>query len=209
MWRKIALAAVLLSMVAAGCAASPSDIAAVGTSSTSVPVPDDCSPAPVTQPVMPESIPGYTQVDPATGLHMTGTPTLIDIAGWRLDVTGKVDRPLGLTYDELRCLPRVEAAPELVCPGFFVDQATWAGAPLSEILALAGVQEGASEIRLVSVDGYWTRMELSEEVLANGFLAYELQGEVLPVLHGFPLRAVFPGEQGNTWVKWLVRIEVG
>ncbi len=209
MWRKIALAAVLLSMVAAGCAASPSNTAAGGTSSTSVPVPDDCSPAPVTQPVMPESIPGYTQVDPLTGLHMTGTPTLIDLASWRLDVTGKVDRPLSLTYDELRCLPRVEAAPELVCPGFFVDRATWAGAPLSEILALAGVQQGASVIRLVSVDGYSTRIQLNDEVLANGFLAYELQGGVLPVLHGFPVRVVFPGEQGNTWVKWLVGIEVG
>jgi DMSO/TMAO reductase YedYZ molybdopterin-dependent catalytic subunit len=158
---------------------------------------------------MPESIPGYTQVDPATGLHMTGTPTLIDIAGWRLDVTGKVDRPLSLTFDELRCLPRVEAAPELVCPGYFVDRAMWAGAPLSEILALAGVQQGASVIRLVSVDGYSTRIQLNDEVLANGFLAYELQGGVLPVLHGFPVRVVFPGEQGNTWVKWLVGIEVG
>jgi len=207
MWRKIALAAVLLPLAAAGCAAPPSTATRV-TSSTSVPVLDDCSPALVTQPVMPESIPGYTQVDPLTGLHMTGTPTLIDVAGWRLTVTGKVDRPLSLTYDELRCLPRVEAAPELVCPGFFVDHATWAGAPLSEILALAGVQEGASVIRLISVDGYSTRIELSR-TLANGFLAYELQGEVLPVLHGFPVRAVFPGEEGNTWVKWLVGVEVG
>jgi DMSO/TMAO reductase YedYZ molybdopterin-dependent catalytic subunit len=208
MWRKIALAGVLLSMVAAGCGASSLDGATGGASSTSVPVLEDCSPAPVTQPVMPEFIPGYTEVDPLTGLHMTGTPTLVDVSSWRLEVTGKVDRPLSLTYDELRCLSRVEAAPELVCPGFFVDHATWAGAPLSEILALAGVQQGARVIRLIAADGYSRRIGLSDEVLATGFLAYELEGETLPVLHGFPVRAVFPGEEGNTWVKWLVGIEV-
>lgn len=208
MWRKIALAVALLSMVAAGCGASPLDASAGGTSSTTVSAPGDCTPAPVTQPVMPESIPGYTEIDPLTGLHMTGTPTLIDLAGWRLEVTGKVDRPLSLTYDELRCLSRVEAAPELVCPGYFVDHATWAGAPLSEVLALAGVQQGARVIRLIAADGYSRRIGLNDEVLATGFLAYELEGEALPVLHGFPVRAVFPGEEGNTWVKWLVGIEV-
>ena len=208
MWRKIALAVVLLSMVAAGCGASHSDVAVGGTSSTSVPAADDCSPAPVTQPVMPESIPGYTEIDPLTGLHMTGTPTLIDVRSWRLEVTGNVDHPLSLTYDDLRCLSRVEAAAEMICPGFFVDHATWAGAPISEILGLAGIRAGASKIGLIAVDGYSSRIELSDEVLANGFLAYELEGETLPVLHGFPVRAVFPGKEGNTWVKWLVGIEV-
>jgi len=208
MRRNIVLAAVLLSLVAAGCGTSPTDAAASGTSSISLPALGDCSPAPVTQPGMPEFIPGYTEVDPLTGLHMTGTPTLIDVASWRLEVTGKVDRPLSLTYDELRCLPRVEAAPELVCPGYFVDHATWAGAPLSEVLALAGVQEGASVIYLTAADGYFTRIQLNDEPPANGILAYELEGETLPVLHGFPVRAVFPEKDGNTWVKWLVEIEV-
>jgi sulfite oxidase len=43
---------------------------------------------------------------------------------------------------------------------------------------------------------------------AANFLAYEMNGQPLPVLHGFPLRAVFPGVVGNKWVKWLLEIRV-
>jgi sulfane dehydrogenase subunit SoxC len=43
---------------------------------------------------------------------------------------------------------------------------------------------------------------------ARCFLAYEWEGKALPALHGFPVRAVFPGLEGNQWVKWLTKIEV-
>ena len=159
-------------------------------------------------PTLPEEIPGYTGVDPETGLHVTGTPVEVDIETYRLEVTGLVDHPLSLTYDELRCLPKVQATPELVCPGYFVDVATWAGVPLREVLRLAGVGEGATSLRLIAADGYSHRIDLTEDVLAGAFLAYELEGEALPVLHGFPVRFVWPGHSGNDWVKWLVAIEV-
>jgi DMSO/TMAO reductase YedYZ molybdopterin-dependent catalytic subunit len=42
----------------------------------------------------------------------------------------------------------------------------------------------------------------------SNFLAYEWEGEPVPVLHGFPVRAVFPALNGNKWVKWLIEIEV-
>jgi DMSO/TMAO reductase YedYZ molybdopterin-dependent catalytic subunit len=42
----------------------------------------------------------------------------------------------------------------------------------------------------------------------NAYLAYELEGQVLPVLHGFPLRAVFPSQNGFKWAKWIVGIRV-
>jgi DMSO/TMAO reductase YedYZ molybdopterin-dependent catalytic subunit len=214
MWKRIALAAVLLSMVAAGCGASAQETVGGGVTApaptpTLAPGTVACSVAPVAQPVMPETIPGYTEIDPATGLHMTGTPLLIDLRSWRLEVTGKVERPLSLTYDYLRCLPSMEVAAKMICPGYFVDNATWRGTPIGEVLGLAGIREGASEIRLIAADGYSSWVDLSDEVLAGGFLAYEFDGEALPVLHGFPVRAVFPGKDGNTWVKWLVGIEVG
>jgi DMSO/TMAO reductase YedYZ molybdopterin-dependent catalytic subunit len=43
---------------------------------------------------------------------------------------------------------------------------------------------------------------------SDSFLAYEWEGEPLPIIHGFPVRAVFPALSGNTWVKWLVEIQV-
>ena len=71
----------------------------------------------------------------------------MDLESYRLRVTGRVERLLELTYDELHCLPKVRRRAKLVCPGFFVDEATWAGAPIGEMLALAGVQEGATRMK--------------------------------------------------------------
>jgi DMSO/TMAO reductase YedYZ molybdopterin-dependent catalytic subunit len=167
-----------------------------------------CDLEPLVVPTRPPETPGYTQLDPDTGLHMTGTPQEIDLESYRLEVTGKVDQPLSLTLDDLRCLPKVELSPRLECPGFFVDEATWAGAPIREVLALAGVREGATNLSLVSADGYRRLVPLSGPVSEAGFLAYEWEGEPLPILHGFPVRVVLPGMPGGYWIKWLVAVEV-
>ncbi len=168
----------------------------------------DCDLTPVAQPTMPAEIPGYVQQDPATGLHMTGRPQLIELATYRLQVTGLVDRPLSLTYDELRCMPKVVQECKLVCPGFFQDIATWGGVPLNYVLGLAGVQPDAQYILMVSADGYWTSLPLGDALAQENFLAYEQTGKPLPVLHGFPVRAVLPLQPGGKWVKWLVEIQV-
>ena len=139
---------------------------------------------------------------------MTGTPQEIDLASYRLKVTGKVDRPLSLTYDDLRCMPRIQTSDVLICPGYFEDEATWAGASLEYVLDLAGLQAGATSISLVGADGYSAFVTLQQARSGNNYLAYEWQGEPIPILHGFPVRAVFPSLQGNKWVKWLVEIMV-
>jgi len=147
-------------------------------------------------------------VDPFTGLHVTGKAVAINMETYRLSVVGKVNHTLNLSYDELRCMPKVEAKYVLVCPGVFRDTATWAGTPLDSVLKLAGIQFGAKTLELVGADGYNADIKIETALAANGFLAYEWEGETLPILHGFPVRAVFPGVVGNKWVKWLVKIEV-
>jgi DMSO/TMAO reductase YedYZ molybdopterin-dependent catalytic subunit len=168
---------------------------------------DSCGLPPVTAPT-PAPDPGYTKLDPTTGLHVTGNMQLLDLDTYRLRVTGLVDRPLELTYDQIRCLPRVEAAPELICPGVFVDHAHWAGTPIAEVLALAGVQEGAVEVQFISADGYTKSLSLQTALDQANFLAYEWDGEPLPRLHGFPLRVVIAEGTGNQWTKWLVEMNV-
>lgn len=167
-----------------------------------------CQPEPVTAPTQPATIPGYTELDETTGLHVTGTAVKINLASYRLRVTGKVDNPLELTYDELRCMPKVTARPVLICPGIFEDVATWSGVPLTHLLGLAGIQEEAKNLQLVSADGYKSFILLSEALIEDNFLAYEWEDEPLPVLHGFPVRAIMPSMQGSKWVKWLVEIQV-
>jgi len=157
---------------------------------------------------MPAVIPSYTALDETTGLHMTGTVQEIKLDSYRLKVSGKVDRPLNLNYDDLRCLSKVTASPPLICPGFFTDHATWSGAPIKDVLDQAGVQAGAETVVLVSADGFEVPIPLDSALNPHNFLAYEWEGQPLPILHGFPVRAVFPSEAGGKWVKWLVEIVV-
>lgn len=159
-------------------------------------------------PPRPDVIPGYAELDPTTGLHMTGTPQFIPVATWRLKVSGRVARPQSLGYDELRRMRRVSSKDPLVCRGYFEDYATWAGAPLLEVLERAAMDPRARAVELVSADGYRTEADLEEVRRSGAFLAYEWEGKALPELHGYPLRAVFPGSPGYRWVKWLVEIRV-
>ena len=158
--------------------------------------------------MLPAVIPGYTELDPVTGLHMTGQYQQIDLSTYRLKIMGKVEHLLSLSYDDLRCIPKIESRPTLVCPGFFTDVAAWVGVPLKSILEQAVVLPDATGVRLNSADGYSATITLREALSEENYLAYEWEGEPLPILHGFTVRAVFPQLQGNTWVKWLISIEL-
>jgi DMSO/TMAO reductase YedYZ molybdopterin-dependent catalytic subunit len=167
-----------------------------------------CNPQPIVVPTIPAKIPAATQLDETSGLHMTGTVQIIELASYRLKVSGKVDRPLNLTFDELRCMPKVTASAVLSCAGVFTDSATWSGVPIIDVLDLAGVQAGARTVELVSADGFKSSIDLVTALDMDNFLAYEMTGKPLPILHGFPVRAVLPGEPGGQWVKWLVELVV-
>jgi DMSO/TMAO reductase YedYZ molybdopterin-dependent catalytic subunit len=168
----------------------------------------ECELEPIKVPKLPKVIPGYTELDPDTGLHMTGTVQTIDFPSYLLKVTGAVEQPGSLKYDDLRCLPKVTSSPPLVCPGFFVDKAAWSGVPIAEVLKLARPLPEAKYASLVSADGYTVTISLEKALNPENFLAYEWEGQPIPVLHGFPLRAVLPEEDGNSWVKWIVEIHL-
>jgi DMSO/TMAO reductase YedYZ molybdopterin-dependent catalytic subunit len=200
--------ALILTIGLIGCAsAAPSGNTPAAGVPTATAVPAPCNPEPVAVPT-PAEVPGYAELDPTTGLHMTGTVPEIDFQSYRLEITGNVEQPLSLTYDDLRCLPAIETRCILNCPGFFQDEATWAGASLDAVLERAGIRPDAVQLRLVGADGYAAVVFLSELEPGEGFLAYEWEGEPLPIIHGFPLRAVFPALNGNKWVKWLIQIDV-
>jgi len=202
------VAVALISLVA--CAPQPVAIGTVALTATATGelVRTLCALTPVVAPTPPVEVPGYAQLDESSGLHVTGGMQVVDLISYRLQVTGKVDRPLELTYDDLRCMPKKAVRCTLVCPGFFEDQGTWAGAPLKQILDEAGIQQGATALRLVSADGYAITVPIEAALADDNLAAYEWEGKPVPILHGFPVRAVFPALDGNTWAKWLVEIEV-
>ncbi len=113
-----------------------------------------------------------------------------------------------LSYEDLRCLPLEIMQTTIVCKGNFEDTAVWGGAVFNSVLEMASVKNPASQLKLFAADGYAPSVSLQDARSEKSFLAFELRGEPIPVLHGFPLRAAFPGLLGAFWVKWLTRIEV-
>jgi len=149
----------------------------------------------------------YPEVD---GLHVTGSPIAVSISQYRLEVTGAVDNPLSLTFDEVKALEPVRKYITLVCPGFFTDEGYWTGVELRKLLEIAGVGQDAAKVRFVSLDGSYSKTLPLEKVMAgDGILvAYQFNDKEFSDIHGYPLRIAADGEPGYIWVKWLGKIEV-
>ncbi|HOV37926.1 MAG TPA: molybdopterin-dependent oxidoreductase [Spirochaetales bacterium] len=143
------------------------------------------------------------------GLHITGVPFDFDMHTYRFTVTGKVDHPLSLTFEEMKALPAVRKNLTLTCPGYFTDSGTWTGVPVRVLLEKAGVQKDA-KIVIFSVpdDSYRTRFPVAEAMHEDMLIAYEFNGKQFHRVHGFPLRLVAGGKEGSDWVKWLQKIVV-
>ncbi|MFC1952161.1 molybdopterin-dependent oxidoreductase [Chloroflexota bacterium] len=141
-------------------------------------------------------------------LHTTGSPPAIDIDEYRLVIDGLVATPLSLTYEELLRYATIAEKVLLICPGLFVDNAVWTGVPLETLLEEAGVHPDAFLIVFRGADGYSKNIPYDYLKEAKVFLAYEVNGQVLALEHGYPLRVVVEGKYGNIWVKWIARIEV-
>ncbi len=139
----------------------------------------------------------------------------IDVAQWRLRVHGMVERELTLTFDDLRARRLTEAWVTLACVsnpvgGDLVGNAWWSGVRIADLLAEAGPLPGADAVRQTSADGWDCATPLA--VLTddrNALLALAMNGEPLPLEHGYPVRAVVPGLYGYvSATKWLVDLEV-
>jgi DMSO/TMAO reductase YedYZ molybdopterin-dependent catalytic subunit len=147
-------------------------------------------------------------ITPVEELHTTGTPVELDISTYRLTVEGLVENPLSLNYEEIMAYPSVTEVVLLICPGVFYDNAEWTGAPVVDILRQAKVKPEAEKVYFEAAGGYRQILTIEEAMSDGVFLAYEVNGQPLPLEHGYPLRLVVRGKYGSRWVKWLTRIEV-
>jgi DMSO/TMAO reductase YedYZ molybdopterin-dependent catalytic subunit len=130
----------------------------------------------------------------------------VDVAAWRLALSGAVAKPAEWTYAELLNLPQTELIATLDCTlGWYTLQA-WQGVWLKDLLDMAETASGSFAVRLEAITGY-------AHILPNAeaeqiLLATQVGGETLEHWHGYPLRAVVPSRRGWFWVKWLSRVEV-
>jgi len=155
---------------------------------------------------------GNLEVTPLENFGTMGlTDHTVNLEAWRLEVDGRVKRPLRLTYEEIKRLPTVERKVLMICPGFFANQGLWKGFCLSSLLALSDAEQGVTHVTLRGPDGKYENAQRYsiEDLLSNKvFLAYEVNGNPLPQKHGFPLRAVAEGYYGYDWVKYVHRITI-
>lgn len=147
-------------------------------------------------------------ITPVNAIRVTGTAPPIDITKYTLSVDGLVNNPLSLSYDTILKYPYVTEVVLLICEGAFVDNAEWTGVPVSTLLTQAGVKPEARKVIFYSVDGYQIGLNLQDIQKDGVFLAYKVNGEVLPKEHGYPLRLVAKGKFGALWAKWVNRLEV-
>jgi len=128
---------------------------------------------------------------------------------WRLEVSGHVQRPLRLTYDQIVQMPAIQKNVLLICPGFFAYHARWKGVSVAKLLEMADVGPGITHVTFKGPDGTYAKTERFpiEEILSNKvFLAYNVNDRVLPKKHGFPLRFVANGHYGGEWVKYVYKV---
>ncbi len=140
----------------------------------------------------------------------------VDPAAWRLVIDGMVDQRVELTFDDLVGMGLDEFAVTLTCVsnevgGELVGNAIWLGVPLRDVLALAGPNPGADMVLSRSVDGFTasTPLESLTDDGLDAILAVGMNGEPLPLEHGFPVRMVVPGLYGYvSATKWLTELKV-
>jgi DMSO/TMAO reductase YedYZ molybdopterin-dependent catalytic subunit len=139
----------------------------------------------------------------------------VDPAGWSLRIKGMVDTEVELSFDDLLAMDHITEFVTLSCVsnevgGDLVGNALWTGVPLAALLDRAGPHRDATQIVGRAVDG-WTAGFPTEALDGNDacMVAIAMNGEPLPVRHGFPARLVIPGLYGYvSATKWLVDLEL-
>ncbi len=156
----------------------------------------------------------------------------IDLATWQLRIEGSgVERPRTFTYDEILSMPSVSVIRAIECAGngrnFFqkshskkiegtpwnlggIGVAEWTGVLLSDVLKRAGLKPTARDVMPVSLDEKKIQRPFSIEkaLEEDTLLVYAMNGDILPIDHGFPIRVLVPGWVGIAHTKWVGSIRV-
>jgi len=132
----------------------------------------------------------------------------IDISEWTFRITGLVKEEVELSYEEFMSLPRIKVISDAHCvTGWSKLDNEWEGVSTSAVKDLASPLPEARYVMVHSADGYTTNLSLSDFLQPDALFAVKLNGGVLSVEHGFPVRLVVPGLYFWKSAKWVVGVE--
>ena len=169
--------------------------------------------------------------------HLDGIPNAVDLKNWKLHVQGNVNKPLAFSLPELmnkfkplslaavnECSGNSRSRLQPRVPGGqwghgAMGNAMWTGVPLRELLDMAGVKNGSLQVQFQGLENgqgpegfgsnlFLKSLDLANPVLDECLVAYQMNGEPLPMLNGFPVRLVVPGYFATYWTKCLTWIRV-
>lgn len=135
-------------------------------------------------------------------------PQKVDVGTYRLGITGLVESPQALTYDEVLALPHVTRAVTLHCVEGWDERLLFEGVRVADVLAPAGPKAGVRTLILYAVDGYSTALPYEDVERLDLMLAARINGKVLDATRGFPFQLVAESKLGYKWIKWVDRIEL-
>ncbi len=212
----------LLEGRAAGNATAGAGGTAGNPGATPAPLPDIVDPAPTLSPDASLAIEGITPlVIPNEDFYRIDTALVtpsVDVDTWQLRVFGMVDREITLSMGDLLELPLIESYVTIACVsnpvgGELIGNAKWTGVRLTDVLEMAGVQPGATQIVPRSVDGWTagfpTAWLTDPANPRDALIAVRMNDQPLPAIHGFPARLIVPGLFGYvSATKWLKELEL-
>lgn len=138
----------------------------------------------------------------------------VNLSEWHFEVKGHVEIMVLLTYQQITALPYIQRNVLLICPGFFANHGQWRGISIKELLNIAELKKGATHVTIRGPKSPYEKVEsvqrfpLADINSDRVFLAYQVNGEILPEKHGFPLRVVAEGYYGYDWIKYVYSITV-
>jgi DMSO/TMAO reductase YedYZ molybdopterin-dependent catalytic subunit len=164
---------------------------------------------------VPGTRPEYTPIKDHYKVFLETEPTVIDGSTWILPISGMVDNPLMLTIEDFQNnfeshdqYVTITCISGRVGTGL-IGTTQWTGVSVQDVLAEAGVQEGARYLFITSGDGFYETVDL-DLIAADEriMLCYAWDGNSLPTDHGYPIRIWIPDRYGMKQPKWITAIEV-
>ncbi len=132
---------------------------------------------------------------------------------WRVEVVGSVATPKTYRLEDIKAMPSVSQETTLECisngvGGGLISNALWKGVPLQQVIQPAVPKSDVVQVVFHGADAYSDDISVELAMRPTTLLVYEMNGEPLPMRHGFPVRAIVPGMVGEKSIKWLTRIEL-